>query len=126
MSNQRFIILTFVGAAIVLALTMNSASSELLAALGWPDPLLLGFLSASTLAGIVGGVLTFTILLRNLKAVSFTDEVIVEVRKVYWPKREEVVNATTVVLATSGIIGLSLAFYDFVWAKVTNLFLFTS
>ncbi|MBN1335705.1 MAG: preprotein translocase subunit SecE [Deltaproteobacteria bacterium] len=126
MSNQRYIILTFVSGAIVLGLTTNSAVSELLAALGWPDPLLLGIVAASTVVGVLAGVVTFVVLLRNQKAVSFTDEVIVEVRKVFWPKREEVVNATTVVLATSGIIGLSLAFYDFVWAKVTNLFLYTS
>ncbi len=126
MSNQRYIILTFVLAAIALGLTLNSAASELLAALGWPDPLLLGILAASTLAGIATGVVTFVVLLRNQKAVSFTDEVIVEVRKVFWPKREEVVNATTVVLVTSGVISGSLAFYDFVWAKITNLFLFTS
>ena len=126
MSNQRSIILVFVAAAITLGFTLHSAAAELLAALGWPDPFLLGFLPVSTLAGVVIAAIAFTVLLRNQKVVSFTDEVIVEVRKVYWPKREEVVNATTVVLATSGIIAGSLGFYDFVWAKITNLFLFTS
>lgn len=126
MSNQRFITLAFVVAAIVAGVTVRAAAVEVIATVGWADPLVLHLLPVSILLALGVGILTFFVLLRNERAVSFTDEVVVELSKVFWPGREETVNSTTVVLITTFTLALSLALYDYVWAKITGVFLFSS
>ena len=49
----------------------------------------------------------------------------VEFRKVKWPGKSETVRSTVVVLLFSIIVAGTLAFYDVIWARVTNAFLFT-
>ncbi|MDP6945371.1 MAG: preprotein translocase subunit SecE, partial [Myxococcota bacterium] len=70
-------------------------------------------------------VVTFLGMNRHAKVYSFSDESVTELRKVFWPSRNETVRATAVVVATTLFIALCLAFYDFVWARVTSTFLFT-
>ncbi len=125
MSNQRFIYLVFLAAALTVGLTVRSAVVELMAIAGWADPLILNLVQPSLLFSVATGIASFFILLRNKKAVSFVDEVIVEMRKVFWPDRDETMNSTTVVIVTTLILSSSLALYDFVWAKVTSIFLFS-
>ena len=48
------------------------------------------------------------------KAVQFLDEVRLEMRKVAWPKREEVVRATIMTLVATLVIAVYLGFTDFV------------
>lgn len=124
MSNQRYILLTFVVAAITMVVAIASAGVELLAATGLPDAELVG-VNASSLIGVACGIATFVILLRNTRAVTFVDEVVVELRKVYWPKREETVNSTTVVVVATMSLAAAIAIYDFVWAKITSAFLYS-
>lgn len=125
MSNQRFITLFFLAAAVVLALTTRSAVMEILPAFSVPDYSILNLLSLSSLSAILCGIIGFVALLRNAKAVTFVDEVVTELRKVYWPSREETMNNTTVVIATVFVLSSTLAIYDFFWAKVTSLFLYS-
>ena len=126
MVNQRYITLTFLVAALCLGLVARSACVEAMAIAGWPDPLLLNLVQTSLLIAGAVGIAGFFFLLRHQRSVSFVDEVVVEMRKMFWPGREETVNSTTVVIITTLIISGSLAFYDFVWAKVTAIFLFSS
>jgi preprotein translocase SecE subunit len=125
MSNQRFIILFFLAAAVVAGFTIRSFAAELLPVFSVPDFLLLGILSLSALLAMLSGVVAFILLLRNQKAVTFVDEVVTELRKVFWPGREETFNNTTVVIATVVILSSTLAIYDFFWAKVTSILLYS-
>jgi len=124
-SNQKFIYLAFVLGALSLAVTMKSASVAVMATLGQPDNLVAGLLPISTL--IAGGVAvgSFFAVLRNQQAVGFTDLVISELVKVKWPDREETLGSSWVVIAATAFLALSLALFDFFWAKVTGVFLFT-
>jgi preprotein translocase subunit SecE len=124
MSNQRYITFTFLGFAVVLGVTAHSATVEGFALAGWADPLFFNVLQLSILISIAIGIAGFFVLLRNRIAVTFTDEVVVELRKIFWPDKEETINSTTVVLAACFILACALAFFDLVWAKVTGLFLF--
>ena len=42
-----------------------------------------------------------------------------------WPDKDETVRSATVVIITTLFIALTLAMYDFVWARVTSTFLFS-
>jgi len=125
MQNQRFILLSFLGAAVLLGMSVQGLAIPLLARLEVPDPQLLGLLNATTLAGLVVGVLTFLLLNRNRAAVAFTNEVIDELRKVHWPDKQETVRSTLVVVVFTFVVAGALAAYDYVWAQVTEMFLFT-
>ena len=41
-----------------------------------------------------------------------------ELKKVTWPTREQVRNLTVLVFVISGIFGVYIAFFDFVWSEV--------
>ncbi len=125
MTNQRYITLTFLVCAVIIGITVRSAVVEAFAIGGWADPLLFNVLQVSVLLAIASALVGFFAFLRNLKAVSFVDEVVVEMRKIFWPDREETVNSTTIVIVSCFIIAGSLAAFDFVWAKVTGIFLFS-
>jgi len=125
MANQRYIILAFLLGALCVGLTVRSATVEGIAVGGWPDPLVLGLVPASVLVAIAVGIGSFIFMMRHETTVSFVDEVIVELRKVKWPDREETVNSTTVVIVACVVIAGSLAAFDFIWAKVTGIFLFS-
>ncbi len=125
MQNQRFILLSFLGAAVLLGMSVQGLSIPLLARLEVADPQILGLINATTLAGLAVGVATFLILNRNRAAVAFTNEVIDELRKVHWPDKQETVRSTLVVVIFTFVVAGALAAYDYVWAQVTEMFLFT-
>jgi preprotein translocase SecE subunit len=125
MENQRYITLTFLAAAAIIGITVRSAVVEGIAIAGWADPLFLNLIQLSVLVAIGAAIAAFFVMLRNKQAVSFVDEVVVEMRKVFWPDRDETLNSTTIVIVTCFIITASLASFDFIWAKVTGIFLFS-
>lgn len=129
MSNQRFIFLAFLVCAISAGAVLRSASVSVMLSLGsygLADHMVLGLMPLSSVIGIVGGILTFFALFKNTRAVSYADEAIGELVKVTWPDREETINSSLIVIVTSVIFSGSLAIFDFVWARVTNLILFTA
>ncbi len=125
MDNQRYIVMTYLAAAVLAGFSVHGLMVPLLAKLEVGDVQLLGFTTASTFAGIVAAIATFFILNRHPLAVSFTDETITELRKVVWPDKEETVRSSTVVVVFTLIVAGALAGYDFVWARLTSIFLFT-
>ena len=88
------------------------------------DPIV-GFLSASALVAIVLGVGTYIALMRNTRVVQFADEVIDELNKVTWPEKDETVSSTVVVVGVTLFIAAALGLYDYVWAEVTQIVLYT-
>ena len=55
------------------------------------------------------------------KVTNYLSEVRVELSKVIWPKRQEVVRLTLVVLAISVIVGTYLGVWDFVFTKILEV-----
>lgn len=125
MSNQKYIVLSFLGAAALVGFSIRGLAEPLLAIMEVGDIELLGLVNVTSLAGLLGGIATFLILNRHPVAFQFTDEVIAELRKVVWPGKEETIRSTTVVVGFTFTLAAALAAYDFVWARITNVFLFT-
>lgn len=57
--------------------------------------------------------------------VTFFKEVATELKKVEWPKRNELIKLTAVVIGVSVIAGVYLGGLDFLFTKLMELFLAT-
>ena len=89
------------------------------------DPSLGGVVSASMLAATVVGVVTFMVLHKHERATAFTNSAIDELRKVTWPSREDTTAQTTVVITAALGFGLLMFLYDFGWANLTKVVLYS-
>jgi preprotein translocase SecE subunit len=124
LSNARYIYLTFLLAGACAGLAFRSGAVAILLSMGAADTVVGGILPLSTIIGLFGAVLTFFVMLKLPLVVQYTDECISELVKVTWPDREETTNNSMVVIVATLIFSGSLAAFDFVWAKVTDLFIF--
>ncbi len=124
MRNQKYIIMTFLVAGVLIGFTLRGLAVPILAQLEMGDPQVFGLINATSLAGIVSGVLTFLILNRHPLVVRYTNDVIIELRRVTWPDREETIRSTTVVIATTLFVAVMLGIYDYAWAEITSALLF--
>lgn len=124
-NNQRYIVLTFLALALAVGFSVRGLAGPLLAWQELPDPRLFGVVDGSSLVGVLGGVICFVVLLRSVGVVSFTDEVIGELRRVTWPDREDTFRSTITVIATSLFLAMVLAGFDWLWGSLTSAFLFT-
>ncbi len=126
MYNTRYITLSFIAFAVVFGLVARSASVDVLLWVGKADTMVAGMMPMSDVIGLSTGVLSFFGALKWRKAVTYTDEVIAELVKVTWPDREETTNNSMVVIVASLIFAGSLAIFDYVWAQITEIFLFST
>ena len=69
------------------------------------------------------GVITFLALFLNGRTTALLDEVVVELKKVSWPNRDDVVKSTTVVVICIIVASLVIASYDLLWGKVIGALL---
>jgi preprotein translocase subunit SecE len=126
MNNQRYIALAFIVFATVLGAAVHGIAVPLVARFNLSDPEIIpGIANATSLAGIGVGVVTFFVAMRTQSVVSYTDEVIGELRKVVWPTRDETVRNATIVLGTVLVLSLILGAYDYVWGAITKVFLYS-
>jgi len=124
MRNQKYILLGFFCVATFFGFAIRGLAVPLLARLDVVDPQI-GPLSGTGILGILVGVAIFLVMNRHSLIYGFSDESVTELRKVVWPEKDETVRSSTVVVVTTLFIALTLAMYDFVWARVTSTFLFS-
>jgi preprotein translocase SecE subunit len=125
MNNQKHIVLTLLAIAFLVSVSLRGLLIPVLARMEVGDPLLFNSINATTVAAIILGILLFVLLNRHRKIVAFTDESVTELRRVFWPDKEETIRSTTVVIGVTLFIAFMLGSYDYVWAEVTQLLLFT-
>jgi preprotein translocase SecE subunit len=124
MNNQKHIVLTLLAIAFLVSVSLRGLLIPVLARLEVGDPLLFNSINATTVAAIILGILLFVLLNRHRKIVAFTDESVTELRRVFWPDKEETIRSTTVVIGVTLFIAFMLGSYDYVWAEVIQLLLF--
>ena len=124
MKNSKSIVFILLGIAWLVAVATRGLAIPVMAKFSVGDPIVFGF-AVSTIAAILLGVLVFVVLNRHSLVVGFTDEVIEELKKVTWPDKEDTVNSTVVVVGVTLFIAAALGLYDYVWAEVTQIVLFT-
>lgn len=74
------------------------------------------------LVAVAFGVATFVILIKNVKIVEFTNEVITELGRVVWPARKETVLSTGVVSVLVGVCSIIFFLFDMVWGMLVKVF----
>ena len=124
MKNTKTIAFILLGLTWLTVVALRGLAIPVLAKFEVGDPIV-GFLSASELVAIVLGVGTYITLMRNTRVVQFADEVIDELNKVTWPEKDETVSSTVVVVGVTLFIAAALGLYDYVWAEVTQIVLYT-
>ncbi len=125
MKNTKTIAFILLALSWLLAVALRGLAIPVMARFEMGDPVV-GFMSASAMAAIFLGVGTFVALMRNTQVVTFADEVIEELNKVTWPEKDETVNFTVVVVGVTLFIAAALGLYDYVWAEVTQMVLYTA
>jgi len=123
--NTKTIAFILLALSWLLAVALRGLAIPVMARFEMGDPVV-GFMSASAMAAIFLGVGTFVALMRNTQVVTFADEVIEELNKVTWPEKDETVNFTVVVVGVTLFIAAALGLYDYVWAEVTQMVLYTA
>ena len=124
MNNQRYINITLLSLSAVAAVSIRGLSVPLLTRLDVGDPRVFG-LQSTVWGAVFIGLVTFIILSRHPKVVSFSDASITALREVVWPDRDETIRFTNIVIVITLFIALALGLYDYLWAEITQLFLFT-
>ena len=124
MKNTKTIAFILLGLTWLTVVALRGLDIPVLARFEIGDPIV-GFMSASALVAIVLGVGTYITLMRNTRVVQFADEVIDELNKVTWPEKDETVSSTVVVVGVTLFIAAALGLYDYVWAEVTQIVLYT-
>ena len=125
MKNTKTIAFILLALSWLLAVALRGLAIPVMAKFEMGDPVI-GFMSASAMAAIFLGLGTFVALMRNTQVVTFADEVIEELNKVTWPEKDETVNFTVVVVGVTLFIAAALGLYDYVWAEVTQMVLYTA
>ena len=124
MKNTKTIAFILLALTWLTVVALRGLAIPVLARFEIGDPIV-GFLSASALVAIVLGIGTYIALMRNTRVVQFADEVIDELNKVTWPEKDETVSSTVVVVGVTLFIAAALGLYDYVWAEVTQIVLYT-
>jgi preprotein translocase SecE subunit len=123
--NQRAVTLLFIVGGILVGVFMHSLVLGVSGYAAIEDYTLLGFVQVSVLVSIAAGIGAFLFGMRNPTASGFIDSVVTELLHVTWPDREETTRNTAVVVGAAVFFAALLACYDFAWAKITGLFLYT-
>lgn len=126
MENQRAVAVLFMIGGVLVGVFFRSLTVAIMTFRVLEDPMIAGIAPLSTLIGIVSGFVGFFALLRNTKATTFVDSVVSELLRVTWPSREETFSNTGIVVGSTIFFASLLAVYDFVWAKLTEIFLYTT
>jgi preprotein translocase subunit SecE len=122
--NSKSIIFILLAISWLFAVSIRGLAIPILARFEVGDAEFWGVNSTSW--GAIGlGVISFFMLNRHPKVISFTDEVLNELRKVTWPDKDETVHGTVVVVGLTLFIASALGIYDYVWAEVTQIVLFS-
>jgi preprotein translocase SecE subunit len=125
MKNQKYIVMILLALSFLVAISIKGLTVPVLAKYEIGDPLLFNSLNTTSVAALVLGIGSFVLLNRHPIVVGFTNECVTELRAVFWPDKEETIRSTTVVIGVTLFIAFMLGLYDYVWAEVTQLLLFT-
>ena len=73
---------------------------------------------------VVTGVVVAYVIIKNFdKIKKFISEATVELKKVAWTTRQELIDATWIVLVSSAIMGIYISIVDFALSKCVSLFI---
>ena len=121
--DNRKIIVSFYLTCSMLLWFLSRSSLQFLYTTSYQIKKFAAFRTIQEALPVVLGFGLFVVLMKHPKVNLVLDEVVSELKKVTWPKREDVVKSTTVVLICIMIASFILAGFDLVWGKLIGFFL---
>ena len=126
MKKDNWVLLAVAVAAIMFGVLVEAAVASGMEQFDYTNGRMLGDLvHKSTLAGVVGLVLSGVVMATNARILGFVSEVVNELMQVAWPTRDDTIRASTTVILTTLVTAAVLAAYDFLWHGLANTFIFT-
>ena len=119
-SNIRWVILSYGIMSLIGVFLLNRIVDGMVGLAGVDDPLA-DIIPIPVIAGVVGGIAVFVILIKHPKTTDFGLDVIKEIRKVTWPTVVETRASTVVVIILTIIISIILGVFDYIFASLTSI-----
>ncbi len=121
-SNKKWILLGYTIISLLIWVTFAKFFNSIFTWFNIGDFNILGpQFKLSTLIGLAITVGTLIFCIKSPKIMALSDEIIIELRKVSWPTRQETYYSTLVVIITVLIMSAILGLFDAIWLKVTNI-----
>ncbi|MCX7943231.1 MAG: preprotein translocase subunit SecE [Deltaproteobacteria bacterium] len=121
-SNKKWILLGYTIISVLVWITFAKFFSSVFSWFRVTDTHLIGpQFRLSTLLGLIVTLGALIYCVRSPLIMTLSDEIIIELRKVSWPTRQETYYSTLVVIITVLIMAVILGIFDAIWLKVTNL-----
>ena len=122
-SDKKWIVLSYIGATLLLAWVLNQCLLLAFRYLPVPNPTLLGVMPASAVVAFAA-VSTFAFFyLRQERVNTYVMEVTQELRKVAWPVRRDAYLSTMVVIVAVVFMALVLGIYDWACGRLISFIL---
>jgi len=120
----RYVVLVLIATTTLVGVALRSGLSAGFAQFGLADDRVFGLLPTTTVISAVVAVALFAFGLRNVRFLTFVDEVVAELGRVTWPTRPEAVRAAATVVITAGFLAIVISVYDLIWKNLANLILY--
>ena len=125
-SNQKYIVTIMFVVSFLISVSVQGLMIPILAKNEIGDPIILGGFRSSSIGVFLFGIAVFFALNRHPLIVGFSNNVVTELRRVFWPDKEETVRFTTIVIGVTLFVAFMLGLYDFVWGEVTERMLYNA
>lgn len=112
---ERWVQIGFIGVALLLVWLFGNLISTVWYIFADPNE------SIVTVASVVLGLVTASVLYRNPASHGLASEITEELSKVSWPTRKETSDSTIIVVVTSIVAAVMLFLFDTIWSAVTDL-----
>jgi len=122
MDNRKIIVASYVVASVILWYLTRQGLQGLYVGV-YQVRRLPGIALIREFLPVIVGLGTFFILVMNARIGSFLDEVVLELKKVTWPSREDVMKSTAVVLVCVLFASCVLAVFDIAFGRVIGYLL---
>jgi len=121
--NKKWIISSFLAVAVLVWFITEKILFGVVDILNIPMYPLIGDLTLLTPIAIIPAGAFFVYFQKNIKIVEFTNEVILELKRIVWPPRKETSASTIIVLVLVFIASSILGVFDFLWVKILRFFI---
>lgn len=125
MTNQRYVLLSLIVGAILIALTVYAACVSAFAQFGIADFRILGLVNLSMASAVAVAAISFIVVIRQENVLQFMTEVVSETLQVTWPGRDETIRASATVVLVTLFVAALLAGYDLVFKNLADIILFS-
>ena len=124
-STQRYVVVGILAIAVVIAMALSQGTQWLWVQFSLDDPPIFGIRELPLSKVLAYGLVALAVVgvFKHAPTYLLANEIVEELTKVTWPQKEEIGNATVVVIIAVFICAAFLGTFDAFWLAVTNFVL---